>query len=179
MNAAKPINTDDLRFKIVLTIREWWDPPQIGSSLIDFEGEPSVEQKLYAEIKTRQLAELMAHYSMDDCVSTQGILFESHLWPAVCFHDGDEHISLYVSPYTKQELEYATKQAEEPKPTPVLGNNMEMEQVNMSFLPIWGDKLESILNSMLTWTDEIISPWGSDKVEDRILATFYDTEGVD
>ena len=163
---------EDLRFKIILTIRQWWDLPEIGRDPIEFEGQTCVEQKLYAEVTVRQFAELLVEYCMDQSVSTQGILEGGRLWPAVCFYDPDENVQCYVSPYTESELAQASELCDEPQTVPVLDNDWSVKQAEMACLPLWGDRWPGIQGAMLSLIDEPIYYGDEDKVEERILNAF-------
>jgi hypothetical protein len=145
----------DLKFRITLTLSEYWDVPEIAD--IKLEGEEQVEQKWYAkDLSIEQFVAVLVQYNFVDSISTQGQQIEDgFIVPAVCMYADYEEIYCYVTVYTDETIKQAEKLKTTPRPTPVVTDidddgALRGEVVELGSLPFWGDE------------------WG--KVEDAIMS---------
>ena len=160
----------NLKFRVVYTICEYWDFPQINGEDFDWEGEERVEQKMYGVLTARQFLWLVLDRELEKTICTQGIQIESgHLIPAVDFYDADEEKNCYVSIYTDEMMKIALSKSEEPAPTPVLQNDFSVKNEMLSFAEVdelWEkmvDALPEIVESLRK-----VDP-GSYYVDDDVL----------
>lgn len=142
---------EDLKFRVAITKREWWDFPEIAG--IEWGGETQVEQILYATMSIEQFATLCATYQFDHSISTMGIQIEGdYIIPAVDLMDADEEICCYTTVFTDELFELAKKDAISPQKTPVLENDFVLHERKIGWIPLWGeawDKVEEAIESIL------------------------------
>lgn len=146
---------ENIRFRVVYTISDYWDFPEINGEEFEWNGNTQVEQTMSGVLNARQFLWLIFDRELSESINTQGMQTESgFIIPAVAFYDPDENTQCYVSVYTDEMMELAVAQSQKPAPAPVLQKDFSVKSEILSFVEAsknWQklvDALPEVVNSL-------------------------------